>query len=219
MSKTFLSSDPLQKLELQPPQFVKILTPHVVPEGEVAILEAEVTAEPEAEFAWFRHGEEVLPDENFEVQISSGANKSTLVISELYEDDAGDYTVTATNPAGKASSTATLVVEGEVAEEFDAPEFCPPLTPIRVMDGEQVRFTCKVKGHPRPKISWFHNGRPIDHHREVKIMQTPDGRVGLLIAEVFPEDAGDYTCVARNRAGEARCTTSLAVEGEFIKLA
>ncbi|MCL4124736.1 UNVERIFIED_CONTAM: hypothetical protein GTU68_027030, partial [Idotea baltica] len=158
------------------------------------------------------HGEQILPSEDHEVQITSSENKSTLVISEIFEDDSGDYTVTATNPAGKASSTATLLVEGEVAEEFSPPEFCPPLTPLRVMDGERVRFTCKVKAHPTPKISWFHNGRPIDHHREVKVMQTPDGKVGLLISEVFPEDSGDYTCVARNKAGEARCTTSLAVE-------
>ncbi|KAK7082944.1 hypothetical protein SK128_021395 [Halocaridina rubra] len=208
---------PLETIEMEPPIFVKQLQPQIVPEGEVAILEAEVTAKPEAHFQWYRHGQEITHDEELEVQITSENNKSTLVLGELFEDDSGDYTVAAQNPVGRASSTATLLVEGDGAEEAIPPSFNPPLTPIRVMDGEEVRFSCKVTGKPMPKLSWFQNGRPIGHHREVRLTQTPEGRAGLQILEVFPEDEGDYTCIARNKAGEARTTANLTVESyEYV---
>lgn len=197
---------------MEPPKFIKPLVPQIIPEGEVAFLEAEVTSKPESEFMWFRHGQKITADEELEVQITSGDNKSSLVLGELFEDDSGDYTVTAQNPIGRASSTATLLVEGEGAEEAEPPAFNPPLTPLRVMDGDEVCFTCRVTGNPKPRLLWLQNGRPIGHHREVRVTQTPDGHAGLKINEVFPEDAGDYTCIARNKAGEARTTANLAVE-------
>ena len=175
-------------------------------------MDVEVKADPEARFQWFRHGEEITSDEELEITVSSGENKSSLVLGEVFEEFSGDYTVTVNNDIGKISATATLLVEGEGADEAEPPVFNPILTPIRVMDGEEVRFQCRVSGTPIPKISWFHNGHPIDHQRELRITQTTDGKVGLLIHEVFPEDAGDYTCVARNAAGEARTAASLIVE-------
>ena len=197
---------------MEPPRFVKPLHPLVVPEGEAAILEAEVTARPEANFRWFKHGRELMTSDDLEVTISSENNRSSLIMGEMYEDDSGDYSVEAQNPVGRAVSSATMVVEGPGDEDAEAPEFNPPLTPIRVMDGEEVRFSCRVYGHPMPKMTWLQNGLPIAHHREVRITQTPSGLAGLHILEVFPEDAGDYTCVARNKAGEARTTASLVVE-------
>ena len=198
---------------MEPPQFTKALAPQIVPEGEVAILDVEVKAKPTASFSWYRHGIKIKDDEELEVSITSEDNKSRLVIGEVFEDDSGDYSVTAENDVGRASSTATLLVEGEGSQDAVAPEFNPPLAPLRVMDGQSARFNCRVSGIPTPQIFWFHGGRPIGHHREVKVLQSQDGKVGLAIAEVFPEDAGDYTCVARNKAGEARTTATLSVEG------
>ncbi|CAL4067925.1 unnamed protein product, partial [Meganyctiphanes norvegica] len=213
-----LITKPEEEIDLEPPKFTKLLIPQTVPEAEVAILEVQVTARPEADFTWYRHGQEITENPELEVQITSENNKSSLILGEVYDDDSGDYTVAAQNEVGRIACTATLLVEpaGEGEEEEDeeseAPVFNPTLTPIRVMDGEEVRFSCKVRGKPMPKISWFHNGRPIGHQREVRLTQTPEGRTGLYILEVFPEDAGDYTCIARNKAGEARTTANLTVE-------
>lgn len=197
-----------------PPQFTKPLSPQIVPEGEVAIMDVVVNSMPAAKFSWFRHGMKITDDEELEVSISSENNKSRLVIGEVFEDDSGDYTVTAENEVGRASTTATLLVEGESIEDATAPEFNTPLTPMRVMDGQEARLMCRVTGTPIPQILWFHAGRPIGHHREVKLLQSQNGKVGLVIAEVFPEDTGDYTCVARNKAGEARSTATLTVDGK-----
>lgn len=39
-----------------------------------------------------------------------------------------------------------------------------------------------------------------------------DNVATLIIKEVFPEDAGTFTCVAKNTAGFASSTTELTVE-------
>lgn len=39
-----------------------------------------------------------------------------------------------------------------------------------------------------------------------------DNVATLIIKEVFPEDAGNYTCVAKNAAGFASSSTELIVE-------
>lgn len=43
--------------------------------------------------------------------------------------------------------------------------------------------------------------------------QDTEGTCKLAIAEVFPEDAGVYSCQAVNPVGEAVCATALVVEG------
>jgi hypothetical protein len=45
-----------------------------------------------------------------------------------------------------------------------------------------------------------------------QIYYDEDNVATLIIREVFPEDAGKFTCVAKNAAGFASSTTELIVE-------
>jgi len=71
----------------------------------------------------------------------------------------------------------------------------------------------QVTGRPIPKITWFHKNEPIKEAKDVTIYQDSEGVCKLAISEVFPEDAGEYTCRAINKVGEAVCAASLIVEG------
>ena len=102
----------------------------------------------------------------------------------------------------------------EEATELVSPTFVRRLSPIRVMDGESVDLTCIVTGKPIPKVQWYHDEKPIKEGKEITILQDSEGVCSLAITEVFPEDAGEYTCHAINPVGEAVCTTSLVVEGK-----
>jgi hypothetical protein len=46
----------------------------------------------------------------------------------------------------------------------------------------------------------------------LQIYYDDDNVATLVIREVFPEDAGRFTCVAKNSAGFASSTTELVVE-------
>lgn len=146
-------------------------------------------------------------------------NRSVLLVKEIVPEFAGSYTCRAENVAGSVTCTASVNIIEETWEEtveLVSPTFVRKLSPVRVMDGESVNLTCVVQGKPIPKVEWFHDKKPIKEGKEITILQDTEGVCSLAITEVFPEDAGEYTCQAINPVGEAVCTASLVVEGNFM---
>lgn len=94
-----------------------------------------------------------------------------------------------------------------------APKFTKKLSPIVTPDGYRVEFTCQVEGYPRPQITWFRQTHILKTSQDFKMYYNEKNIATLVIEEVFPEDAGTFTCVAKNSAGFASCTTELIVEG------
>ena len=84
-----------------------------------------------------------------ELRVVSDANRSVLLVKEILPQHSGDYTCRAENVAGSVTCTASLCVvpeiEWEEATELISPFFVQPISSQRVMDGEQVLFTCKVQ--------------------------------------------------------------------------
>jgi Immunoglobulin I-set domain. len=72
----------------------------------------------------------------------------------------------------------------------------------------------QVTGKPTPLVTWSHDGTPMKEGKEVTIYQDTDGLCKLAISEVFPENAGLYSCTAVNPVGEAVAAATLAVEGK-----
>ncbi|CAH1179306.1 unnamed protein product [Phaedon cochleariae] len=97
-------------------------------------------------------------------------------------------------------------------EKATAPKFVKKLKPILTPDGYTVQFECQVEGFPRPKITWFRQTHIIKSSMDFKMYYNEDNVATLIIKEVFPEDAGTFTCVAKNSAGFASSTTELIVE-------
>lgn len=93
-----------------------------------------------------------------------------------------------------------------------APRFIEKLQPIHTPDGYTIQFECKVEGIPRPQITWFRQAAIIKPSLDFQMYYDDDNVATLIIREVFPEDAGQFTCVAKNAAGFASSTTELVVE-------
>lgn len=208
-----------QTIDAQAPQFIETIKPQRATVGEVVILEAVADAIPEATFQWFH--ESVPLESTPEVKIVTEGNKSTLLISEVKPELAGQITCRAENAVGSVTCTTTLNIteetEWEETQEIEYPRFVKCASPVRVMDGETVKLTCIVTGKPIPKVSWYHNDMPVQEAKDVVISQNLEGVCTLAISEVFPENAGEYTCRAANKVGEAICKTSLMVESyEYI---
>nr|CAH7752790.1 unnamed protein product [Callosobruchus chinensis] len=155
------------------------------------------------------------------MRIVTEDNKSTLIISEVKPEYAGQITCRAENAVGSVTCTATVNVteetEWEETQEVEYPRFVKRMSPVRVMDGEMVKFSCVVTGKPIPKVEWYHNDVPVREAKDVVITQDTEGVCTLAIAEVFPENAGEYTCQAVSRVGKAICTAPLVVESyEYV---
>ncbi len=69
-----------------------------------------------------------------------------------------------------------------------------------------------MEGNPRPQITWFRQTAIIKPSQDFHIYYDDDCRATLVIKEVFPEDAGTFTCVAKNCVGFSSSSAELVVE-------
>ena len=96
-----------------------------------------------------------------------------------------------------------LVAEPREGEATFAPKMTEKVRSLAAPDGSQVEFVCKVEGSPRPQITWFRQTAIIKPSQDFQIFYYDDNKATLVIKEVFPEDAGTFTCVAKNCVGYA----------------
>ena len=66
-------------------------------------------------------------------------------------------------------------------------------------------------GNP-DKVEWMRDGKVIRNSEDFAYEQVGDC-YRLVIAEIFPEDGGVYTCQASNNSGKASSACSLFVQG------
>lgn len=81
-----------------------------------------------------------------------------------------------------------------------------------------VTLACRIIGAENFDVVWLHNNKEIKPSKDFQY--TKEANIyKLQIAEIFPEDAGTYTCEAFNDAGESysTCTINVIVPGEEPK--
>lgn len=96
-----------------------------------------------------------------------------------------------------------------------APSFKKTPSNVVEMVGRAAKLECVAEGFPTPKISWQKDGGsefPAAFGRRMTVMYTgteePFFIVGLRL-----EDAGVYTCTAKNDAGSISWNATLTVLG------
>ncbi|XP_040218101.1 myopalladin isoform X3 [Rana temporaria] len=101
-----------------------------------------------------------------------------------------------------------------------APVFTKTLQDITASEGQLVVFESRVKGSPYPKVEWYREGTLIEDSPDFRILQKkprsmaePEEICTLVIAEVFSEDSGMFTCTASNKYGTTSSIAYLTVKG------
>ena len=107
-----------------------------------------------------------------------------------------------------------IATAAEVGEERTAPDFTTELEDVRTTDGGQAVLECVIAGFPRPTITWLKDDVLVEESEEFKLLYDQDNVCSLTIPDVYPEDAGRYTVVAKNELGSAMSTAELFVEGK-----
>ncbi|XP_063986913.1 titin isoform X6 [Diachasmimorpha longicaudata] len=116
-------------------------------------------------------------------------------------------------------------VQGEVIMTTSAPritggsrESAPVFEKIfrdaRFAQGGNAIFEGRVRGNPRPTVTWTHENKPLHQSPKVRMSYNEtNGDVILQINQIGPGDEGEYTCNARNPLGEAICAVCIQPEG------
>ncbi|XP_051503768.1 myopalladin-like isoform X2 [Myxocyprinus asiaticus] len=101
-----------------------------------------------------------------------------------------------------------------------APVFTKNLQDLLTLEGQLVVLECRVKGIPSPKVDWYREGTLIEDSPDFRILQKKPRSLAeseeictLVIAEVFPEDSGTFTCTASNKYGTVSSIAVLQVKG------
>ncbi|KAJ1074876.1 hypothetical protein K5549_020565, partial [Capra hircus] len=162
-------------------------------------LDCQVTGSPPPTIMWLKDGQLIDERDGFKILL----NGRKLVIAQAQVSDTGLYRCVATNTAG------------DHKKEFEVTVHVPPtikssgLSERAVLKYKPIALQCIANGIPNPSITWLKDGQPVSTAQgNLKIQSS--GRL-LQIAKALMEDAGRYTCVATNAAGETQQLIQLHV--------
>ncbi|XP_025160955.1 titin homolog isoform X2 [Harpegnathos saltator] len=224
-SSDIISATPADIPYSKEPLFVtKPLSTEAV-EGDTVIILCEVVGDPKPEVIWLR--DFLKPDYYRDAphfRLVGAGPQYRLEIPYAKLDFTGTYSVIARNCHGEAKAVISLQIyaRGQGKEDraqksrhgkvLSLPIVKRELRDLRCCDGDAVSLECKVYATPEPPlVRWERGGKIItmvgDFNGEF------DGETARLnIQHVYPEDEGEYTCVAYNDLGKAYTSACLVVD-------
>ncbi|KAJ8794800.1 hypothetical protein J1605_018793, partial [Eschrichtius robustus] len=194
----------------------------IVTRGKSISLECEVEGIPQPTVTWMKEGRPLTKGRGMEVTDEG----HILQLKNVHVSDTGRYVCVAVNIAGMTDRKYDLSVHTppSIIGNHRTPEN------ISVVEKNSVSLTCEAAGIPLPSIAWLKDGWPVNFSSSLRILSalhsklvklqisfcvtwwfaSPGGRT-LRLMQTRMEDAGQYTCVVRNAAGEERKTFGLSV--------
>ncbi|KAL2087398.1 hypothetical protein ACEWY4_016226 [Coilia grayii] len=131
-------------------------------------------------------------------------DNGTLYFNEVGMREEGDYTCYADNQVGKDEMKVRVKVVSDAPVIRNRTQAV-----VRVLYGGSATMSCEAKGEPTPTILWFSPASRTIPASSDKYRIHSDGT--LVIQKVQRLDGGNYTCLARNSAGQARQVTRLEI--------
>jgi len=202
-----------------PPSFLTGLKPDLpIKDGSRLELKVQVKGDPDPQVTWTKDGVPLSSSEIMEVKYKNGV--ASVVINEVFPEDAGKYTCRANNTKGavETSSKVTILPMDKKKPAVNgvngvnaAPRITDHVKSANVADGEAVTLTANIGGGGKFDVVWLHNEKEIKPSKDFEY-RSAGASHSLVINEIFPEDAGTYTCEAFNDTGECFSTCSLVVQ-------
>lgn len=193
-----------------PPKITKKLgEPRLIEEGDTLTLFIEAESDYPITTQWFKDEQLVSKSEHY--QMSESGNKYSLKIDKLVDSDTGAYKVEVSNKDGKNADEVRIQVRS-------APFFRKKIENLVANEGDSdVAFSAEIESFEPPLVTWYYNGKAIDHDTNGYEIANPDEESGstqyrLVITKAIVERAGKYTCKAKNVVGESSCDASFTVQ-------
>uniref|UniRef100_A0A480QS83 Obscurin isoform IC n=1 Tax=Sus scrofa TaxID=9823 RepID=A0A480QS83_PIG len=99
------------------------------------------------------------------------------------------------------------------------PDFEEELADCTAKLGETVKLACRVTGTPKPIVSWYKDGKPVEVDPHHILIEDPDGSCALILDNLTGIDSGQYMCFAASAAGNASTLGKILVQvpPRFVK--
>uniref|UniRef100_A0A8D0V8T8 Hemicentin-1 n=1 Tax=Sus scrofa TaxID=9823 RepID=A0A8D0V8T8_PIG len=172
----------------------------IITRGKSISLECEVQGIPQPTVTWMKDGRPLTKERGMEITDEG----RILQLKNVHVSDTGRYVCVAMNIAGMTDRKYDLSVHTppSIIGSHRTPEN------ISVVEKNSVSLTCEASGIPLPSITWLKDGWPLNLSSSLRILS--GGRT-LRLMQTKIEDAGQYTCIVRNAAGEERKIFGLSV--------
>ncbi|KAH7700895.1 TTN-1 protein, partial [Aphelenchoides avenae] len=197
-------------------------------EGVPVVLRCKTSGQPEPEVTWLLNGKAIQPSSD--VRMKDEKDEHSLEITKFTAKWAGTYNAVANNVYGDAHSSCEVTLAskdgaGEPAEkkkrlkkkvsiepsDGEKPTFHTKLQDKTVVEGETAVLRCKATSATESQITWSKDGEHIVSTRRRNVKFGADGECSLTIAGCATDDAGTYTCTAKNGAGSESTECFLTV--------
>ncbi|KAL3256323.1 hypothetical protein MRX96_046608, partial [Rhipicephalus microplus] len=133
----------------------------------------------------------------------------TVIITQVSMDDAGTYACEAQN---SVPPSVRHTVKVTVNAAIEPPKLQPFSFPGSVKPGSRISAMClTTSGSNQVTMSWLKDGSDLNSAKNV-FVETKRGLSTILIEPVEVSNAGNYTCIAKNRAGFDSYTAVLDVQ-------
>ncbi|XP_054732034.1 uncharacterized protein LOC129240321 isoform X8 [Anastrepha obliqua] len=194
-------------------------------EGKPVRLDCIIVGQPEPEVIWY-HNERPVK-ESADVQLLFQGDRCSLIIQEVYQEDAGNYKVVAINSAGEASSSCELKVtplniaepatraqsERQSVPKETLPKFDKFLTDVLADEGETVEMEVIVSGDQPFTAKWYLANKELHENERISTSgNLASGAFKLTLRNVVADDRGVYTVKVSNNAGDAKCFSQLNIK-------
>ncbi|XP_049949483.1 obscurin isoform X1 [Schistocerca serialis cubense] len=206
------------------PVFTETIEGCNVEPGQNAIFQCKVASDSPTNMTWLKDNRPMDDKLADRVKMESKDSSSfKLEIQHCRESDTGIYTAKASNVVGSSTCTAQLVVQDISEEErarraaANSPSFLIRLKDTELLENTYLRFMVKVQGTPNPEVTFYKDGKPIEKgsdHIQVVRDKAESGYYELVITDVHQNDAGKYSCTAKNKYGEVSSEATVTVTTE-----
>uniref|UniRef100_A0A8W4FJQ6 non-specific serine/threonine protein kinase n=1 Tax=Sus scrofa TaxID=9823 RepID=A0A8W4FJQ6_PIG len=195
------------------PRFLTRPKAFMVSVGKDATLSCQIIGNPTPQVSWEKDRQPVKAGARF--RLAQDGDLYRLTILDLALGDSGQYVCRARNAIGEAFAAVGLQVDAEAACAEQAPHFLLRPTSIRVREGAEATFHCRVRGSPPMSVSWAKDGRRLGSPDAPRVRVEASGEeAALRIQDARPRDSGTYIVHAENPLGAASAAAGLTVDAD-----
>jgi hypothetical protein len=141
-------------------------------------------------------------------QVSSSNKTASLSTASGKKKYGGSATGTSPTSRSRSATKELILPPSDAASK--PPKWEIGLKNVSMGDGERLTLQCQVIGDPEPQVTWYKNNKKLESNDYVDL-KYKCGLATLKIDEIFPEDAGEYKCVAKNYINDAETTCTVKV--------